>query len=179
MTQGHSFRSQQFNNGYSLRMVFQIIVTTLNYDELPGWLSSKESACQAGDTGDMSLIPVPGGGNGNPLQYRCLENSMDRGVEGCISLSGKFHGPRSRGLHSMWWHDWEAKQPPPSTVSSSWHIFILSRPGWKMKRHFLHSISLSYQAGLPKNILGYFDMALETHEATTIPFYPRVFNICP
>ena len=105
MTQGHSFRSQQFNNGYSLRMVFQIIVTTLNYDELPGWLSSKESACQAGDTGDMSLIPVPGGGNGNPLQYRCLENSMDRGVEGCISLSGKFHGPRSRGLHSMWWHD--------------------------------------------------------------------------
>ena len=31
---------------------------------------------------DESLIPVlgrsPGGGNGNPLQYSCLENSMDR-----------------------------------------------------------------------------------------------------
>ena len=36
----------------------------------------------AGDTGDVGLIPgsgrSPGGGNGNPLQYSCLENSMDR-----------------------------------------------------------------------------------------------------
>ena len=34
--------------------------------------------------GDMSLIPgsgrFPGEGNGNPLQYSCLGNSMDRGV---------------------------------------------------------------------------------------------------
>ena len=33
---------------------------------------------------DMSSIPElggsPGGGNGNPLQYSCLENSMDRGA---------------------------------------------------------------------------------------------------
>ena len=62
-------------------MVFQIIVTTLKYDGLPKWLSSKQSACQAGDTEDTSLIPgsgrSPGGGNGNLLQYSCLENSMD------------------------------------------------------------------------------------------------------
>ena len=36
------------------------------------------------DVGDTSLIPgsgrSPGGGNGNPLQYSCLENSMDRGA---------------------------------------------------------------------------------------------------
>ena len=35
------------------------------------------------DVGDMSLIPgsgrSPGGGNGNLLQYSCLENPMDRG----------------------------------------------------------------------------------------------------
>ena len=41
----------------------------------------KESACKAGDTG---LIPElgrsPGEGNGNPLQYFYLENSMDRGA---------------------------------------------------------------------------------------------------
>ena len=65
-------------------MVFQIIVTTLNYDGLPKWLSSKESACQAGDTEDTSLIPgsgrSPGGGNGNLLQYPCLEKSMERGA---------------------------------------------------------------------------------------------------
>ena len=37
----------------------------------------------AGDVGDASLIPglgrSPGGGNGKPIQYSCLENSMNRG----------------------------------------------------------------------------------------------------
>ena len=42
---------------------------------------SKESACSAGDPGSISgLETSPGGGNGNPLQYSCLENPMDRGV---------------------------------------------------------------------------------------------------
>ena len=49
----------------------------------PGGSDSKESACNAGDTGDMGLIPgwgrSPGGGHGNPLQRSCLENPMDRG----------------------------------------------------------------------------------------------------
>ena len=42
----------------------------------------KESACNAGDRGDAGLIPgsgrALGGGHGNPLQYSCLENPMDR-----------------------------------------------------------------------------------------------------
>ena len=53
---------------------------------LPQWLSGKESAYNAGESGDSGLIPrsgrSPGGGNGNPLQYSCLENSMDRGPWG-------------------------------------------------------------------------------------------------
>ena len=44
----------------------------------------KESACSAGDTGDAGLIPglgrSLGEGNGNPLQYSCLENPTDRGA---------------------------------------------------------------------------------------------------
>ena len=48
---------------------------------LPWWLSSKEFACNAGD---RDLIPgserAPGEGNGNPLQWSCLENPMDRGA---------------------------------------------------------------------------------------------------
>ena len=48
---------------------------------LPWWLIGKESACKPGDRG---LIPglgrYPGGGHGNPLQYSCLENPMDRGA---------------------------------------------------------------------------------------------------
>jgi len=45
----------------------------------PGGSDGKESACNAGDPG---LIPglgrSPGEGKGYPLQYSCLENSMDR-----------------------------------------------------------------------------------------------------
>ena len=44
----------------------------------------KESACTAGDTGDMDSIlgsgRSPGEGNDNPLQYSCLENPIDRGA---------------------------------------------------------------------------------------------------
>ena len=51
---------------------------------LPQWLSGKESTCNAGGLGDTGLIPgwgsSPGGGQDNPLQYSCLENSMDRGA---------------------------------------------------------------------------------------------------
>ena len=47
---------------------------------VPQWLRDKES-CNAGDAGDMGLIPgpgrSPGGGHGNPLQYSCLGNCMD------------------------------------------------------------------------------------------------------
>ena len=42
----------------------------------------KESTCNAGDTGYAGLIPglgrSPRRGHGNPLQYSCLENPMDR-----------------------------------------------------------------------------------------------------
>ena len=47
----------------------------------PGGKACKESTCKAGDLG---LIPglgrSPGEGNGNPLQYSCMENPMDRGA---------------------------------------------------------------------------------------------------
>ena len=46
---------------------------------VPWWLSGKAPTYQAGEA---SLIPgsgrFPGEGNGNPLQYACLENPMDR-----------------------------------------------------------------------------------------------------
>ena len=44
----------------------------------------KESACNAGDAGDADSIPgsgrSSGEGHGNPFQYSCLENPMDRGA---------------------------------------------------------------------------------------------------
>ena len=60
---------------------------------LPGCASGKESACNAGDTGDVGSIlgsgRSPGGGNGNPFQYSCLEN---------------LHGQRSLAGYRTWGH---------------------------------------------------------------------------
>ena len=47
----------------------------------PGGSDDKVSACSVGDLGSIpGLGRSPGEGNGNPLQYACLENPMDRGV---------------------------------------------------------------------------------------------------
>ena len=53
----------------------------LYYASLVAQLVKKKTACNAGD---LDLIPgsgkSPGEGNGNPLQYSCLENPIDRGA---------------------------------------------------------------------------------------------------
>ena len=49
--------------------------------DFPGGSDSKASAYNAGDPGSIpGLGRSPGEGNGNPLQYYCLENPMDRGA---------------------------------------------------------------------------------------------------
>ena len=62
----------------------------------PGGSNSKESAC---DLGGLSSIPrsgrSPGEGNGNPLQYSCLENPMHRGAWRLQSMGSQRAG-----------HDW-------------------------------------------------------------------------
>ena len=46
---------------------------------IPSWLSGKESTANAGDGDSIpGLGRFPGEGNGNPLQYSCLGNPMDR-----------------------------------------------------------------------------------------------------
>ena len=63
------------------RSVFRILLSRY---QLPRWLSGKESAYSARESGDMGSIPVLGRSleeaNGNSFQYTCLENSMDRGA---------------------------------------------------------------------------------------------------
>ena len=68
--------------GSSNRFYFQMEVKwALFYLGFPCGSDDKESACNAGD---LDLIPElgrsSGGGNGNPLQYSCLEKPMDRGA---------------------------------------------------------------------------------------------------
>ena len=63
----------------------ELIIQVMNkYNQVEGFSGSsdgKESSCNAKDPG---LIPgsgrAPGEGNGNPLQYSCLTNPMDRGA---------------------------------------------------------------------------------------------------
>ena len=53
----------------------------------------KNPSANAGDAEDMGLIPgsgrVSGEGNGNPLQYSCLENSMERGAWRATAMGAK------------------------------------------------------------------------------------------
>ena len=60
------------------------LVSTLRVPGFPGGSVVKNLPAKAGDTGDASLVPgwgrSPGGGNGNSLQYSCLENPRDRGA---------------------------------------------------------------------------------------------------
>ena len=64
-----------------LKIHFYLPTVTSLLPLLPLWLSGKEYTC---NTGDVVLIPgsgrVPAGGHGNPLQYYCLKNPMDRGA---------------------------------------------------------------------------------------------------
>ena len=54
----------------------------MRYLGFPGGAVIKNPPANSGHTGDVGSIPglgrCPGGGNGNPLLYSCLENSMDR-----------------------------------------------------------------------------------------------------
>ena len=70
---------------------------------LPGGSDGKASACNAGDPG---LIPgsgrSPGEGNGNPLQYSCLENSMDVRSPVGYSPWGSKESDTTKRLHFHW-----------------------------------------------------------------------------
>ena len=62
---------------------FRVVVVFffLFYCGLPWWLSGEESTCQGRRHGPIPGSWIcPGGGNGNPLHYSCLEHPMDRGA---------------------------------------------------------------------------------------------------
>ena len=66
------------------RRIYSNSLTVVNYQGLPRWRSGKEPACQCRGHKRQGTIPGLGRssrvGNGNPLQYSCLENSMDTGA---------------------------------------------------------------------------------------------------
>ena len=99
----------------------------------PGGSDSKVSACSAGDPG---LIPgsgrSPGEGNGNPLQYSCLENSMDGGAWLAI-----VHGVTkswTRLSHFTSLHFTSLSQAPGRCIVTCLHVGGL----WKKQKNHLN-----------------------------------------
>ena len=57
------------------------LISFIHLEGFPGSSDGKEFPCNARDLGSISALGrSPGEGNGNPLQYSCLENPMDRGA---------------------------------------------------------------------------------------------------
>ena len=69
------------NQNKRIKMRLEFLITVYKEDGFPGSSDVKECACNAGDPG---LIPSSrrssGEGNGNPLQYSCLENFINTGA---------------------------------------------------------------------------------------------------
>ena len=88
-----------------LRLIY--IWSQINmHESLPRWLSGKESACQVRRCDlIMRVRKIPWEGNGNPLQYSCLENPLDRGEWWTMGSQRVGHdwvsNPHTGGLQSM------------------------------------------------------------------------------
>ena len=68
----------QLATTYSTKSQNHLHMCTMGF---PGASDGKASACNVGDPSSIpGLGRYPGEGNGNPLQYSCLENPMDRGA---------------------------------------------------------------------------------------------------
>ena len=62
-------------------MTARSVIKELVWRGFPGGSDGEGSACSAGDQGSIpGSGRAPGEGNGNPLQYFCLENLVDRGA---------------------------------------------------------------------------------------------------
>ena len=87
---------------------FWFLISPGTSGSFPGGSVVKNSTASAGDSGDASLIAglerFPGEGNGNPLQYSCLENSVDIGA-----WQATVHGVAKSWT---WLSDWTHTQHP-------------------------------------------------------------------
>ena len=105
----------------------------------------KNLPANAGDTGLIPGIGIdPRGGNGNPLQYSCLENSMDRGTWWVT-----IHGGHKESDMTCWTKQQKGLQkgyffqPEIGNLRSKWCLFCCS---WK---GVLGQLTLGSQARIP------------------------------
>ena len=126
-------------------LVFYLLWSYQHYTPFPGGIVVKSLPANAGDAGDMGLIPgsgkSAGGGNGNLLQYACLGNPLDRGVR-----QATVHGVTK---NRTWLSNW---------TWTNVGIHILQRVGSREKiMHFpggSHGKESACNAGDPDSISG-------------------------
>ena len=103
---------QQESSSYNIAMTLWLLTAHklglhLEDLDLPGGLDGKESACHAGDScWILGSGRSPGEGTGYPLQYSCLENSMDRGTWQAV-----VHGVKKK--------EWDTTEPLMLSPSGS------------------------------------------------------------
>ena len=99
---------------------------------LPCGSVGKESAYNAGDPGSIpGLGRSPGEGNGNPLQYSCLENPMGRGAWRATVLGVTKSQTQLSDYHftslqiSLYRCDWRADKDCCDVMAESFYAFLL------------------------------------------------------
>ena len=106
----------------------------------PGVSECKESVCNAGDPGSIPESGrFPGEGKGNPLQYSCLENSVDRGVWQAI-----VHGGHKEPDMTEWLNFLSLSYRP----SIKLHVLIVCLNRDPNKKHTLQLIDMSLKSCL-------------------------------
>ena len=116
---------------------------------LPWWLPSKESVCSALDSGSTpGLEGSAGEGKGNPLQYSCLGNPMDRGawwatVHGITRVGHDLATAQQLTLNELHVAHWlEYSFTAVLHGPQSWCLFPFTRPHQIFSKHYHLSSSL-------------------------------------
>ena len=88
-----------YYNGITDITIYNVNYFTILLSDFPGGSDGKASVSNAGDPGSIpGSGRSPGEENGNPLQYYCLENPMDRGAVG-YSPWGRKESDTTERLH--------------------------------------------------------------------------------
>ena len=128
----------------------------------PSGSGGKVSTCQAGDLGSIPGLGIsPGEGNGNPLQFSCMDNSMDRGAWIAIiyGVSKSQTWLKQLSMHAHPFFDWVTWFFFFFTLNCMRHLYILEisqspvshiickyfLPFHKLSFHFIISFTKSFK----------------------------------
>ena len=140
------------------------LALNISQDSFLGGSAVKKSACQC--RGSIpGLRRCPGGGNGNPLQYSCLENSMARGawwntVHGVVKESDT-----TEKIHLTSISQEHVTAAGCSASSTNAHLTLAGKPRWFPGA----SCGTAWPRAQPKGLLR---AAAEHHDFITVVLYP-------